>query len=197
MVPTPKSHPFPTLLCVPHPCLELGEELGTECERDGKLPVAARGQGLSVWCQGCGRSGRGGGFSAVFPPLCSAPSSQEGWYSLLHWGRNVPCVSNGLCPVLHWLLLIYTPPAAASCCPAPVALICPPPRAPNPAPQSPRLTELVSSPLSPWSGGQPSEFILEGEGKLQKGSGSPQFMFLLSLSPSSPLPSPPLQLLCV
>lgn len=133
----------------------------------------------------------GGGFSAVFPPLCSAPSSQEGWYSLLHWGRNVPCVSNGLCPVLHWLFLIYTPPAVASCCPAPVALICPPPRAPSPAPQPPRLTELVFSPLSPWSGGQPSEFILEGEGKLQKGSGSPQFMFLLSLSPSPPLPSPP------
>lgn len=78
MVPTPKSHPFPTLLCVPHPCLELGEELGTECERDGKLPVAARGQGLSVWCQGCGRSGRGGRLLCCLPtPLqCSQLSGR-------------------------------------------------------------------------------------------------------------------------
>lgn len=62
----------------------------------------------------CGRSGGGGGranlegTSALFPPLHSAPSSPKAWYSLLRWGRNVPCVSYGLCPVLHWPLYIYT-----------------------------------------------------------------------------------------
>lgn len=93
----------------------------------------------------CGRSGGGAGranlegASACFPPL-SALSSEKDWYSLLRWGRNVPCVSYGLCPVLHWLLYIYTSffsrGILLSVTPA---LLCPPPTWASHPPQ-----------VSPW-----------------------------------------------
>lgn len=58
-----------------------------------------------------GRGGAGAnpqGSSTPSPALLSAPCFEKGWYSLLRRGRNVPCVSCGLCPVLHWPLYIYT-----------------------------------------------------------------------------------------
>lgn len=46
------------------------------------------------------------------PLLSSLPSSAlpalQKAGTVCCWGWNVPCVSYGLCPVLHWLLYIYT-----------------------------------------------------------------------------------------
>lgn len=132
----------------------------------------------------CGRSGGGGGranlegTSALFPPL-SAPSSEKGWYSLLRWGRNVPCVSYGLCPVLHWLLYIYTSFFSRGILlPVTPALICLPPTwAP-----APTMGQTLGSILF-WEvrvGGGMSP----GGEKLDSGRSKPPVPFSLSHQPA-------------
>ena len=99
----------------PVPSLQ-GEDPKEEVPQDSRLFLS----------KGGGRANLEG-TSALLPPL-GAPSSEKGWYSLLRWGRNVPCVSYGLCPVRHWLLYIYASFFSRGILlPVTPALICPPP----------------------------------------------------------------------
>lgn len=126
--PPPKSHPLTALRRrLPHPCLELGEELRVQSvSGDRKLPVAAKGTGAFCAVPGLGEEvGGGGGPSAVFHPSAVLPALRKagtvcytgaGMYRVF---QMAPVQSSAGCFLFIFFL--------QQCYPAVPALICPPP----------------------------------------------------------------------
>lgn len=121
-------HHHPSLPHCSLPVLVLLRTLGKSVSRDSRFPVVAKGTlGLSLKCLSCGRAGGGGGranlegTSALFPPLLCDPSSQKGWYSLLRWGWNVPCVRMASVQSYTGRFIFILPSSAVeSCCQSPL-----------------------------------------------------------------------------
>lgn len=105
-----REHSLPLLPAHPLPSLSHTQPLIWNRERSsGRVSRGhQRDRGFLWGARSEGEVGGGGGGSSdALPPCCLAPTSEEAWYSVLPWGWNVLCVSNGLYPVLSWLFLIY------------------------------------------------------------------------------------------